>query len=91
MTFKPRYMRTGTNSKGITAALEKALKRAHWYSKNYPGASDFRKRLIKQYYTVLIKFVKTKELTNDQFSELKNGIPSFFKNEVWENKLKSCL
>jgi hypothetical protein len=71
-------MYAGTNARGIEAVLQKALKRAHWYATNYRGAMDFEKRLQKQYFGVLTKFVKKHDLTVDQGKVLCDSIPAPF-------------
>jgi formyltetrahydrofolate hydrolase len=74
----------GTNVKGITAAIEKAVKRADWYKANYQWSNDFHKRHHKQFWSVLERFMKKHDLTNEQLRSLFDKVPEQFKrNPIW--------
>jgi hypothetical protein len=71
--------RTGTNNAGIESAIKKAVARADWYEKNYKEANDFQKRKKKQFWGVILKFLRKHELTDDQSSLLHKLIPEEYR------------
>jgi hypothetical protein len=70
----------GTNTRGIRAVIEKAVKRAEWYEQNYCGAKDFQKRYNKQFWNVIGKFIKKYDLITEQTKDLLSRIPEQFKS-----------
>ena len=67
-------------NRAIETVIDKAVKRAEWYERNYKGAKDFLKRKKKQFWNVIAKWERKHDLTIEQERYLFSLIPEEFRD-----------